>query len=332
MHWAQLRQQTKCQDFTKLGKLIIDRKRLPLQAGRLVRLIRNDSSVATLFSWRRSNLTSLSPTCNCVMAVAYCDEHFTSKKQLKILMAVSVIPMQIWPAIDLRGGKCVRLRQGDYGQETVFGDDPAAMASRWVEGGADCLHLVDLDGARDGRPSNLAAISSILAAVNVPCQLGGGIRDEATIRELVTLGVSRLVIGTKALKEPDWFRAMCRKFPHRLALGIDARNGRVATDGWLKDSDTSATQLAQQFDNEPLAGIIYTDIAKDGMMAGPNLEAMAEMKNAVQLPVIASGGVTTAEDVTNLARIPMAGAIIGRTLYEGQLTLADALRAARVTD
>ena len=125
---------------------------------------------------------------------------------------------------------------------------------------------------------------------------------------------------------------MCRKFPHRLALGIDARNGRVATDGWLKDSNTSATQLAKQFENEPLAGIIYTDIAKDGMMAGPNLEAMAEMKNAVRLPVIASGGVTTAADVTNLARIGMAGAIIGRTLYEGQLTLADALRASRITD
>lgn len=249
-----------------------------------------------------------------------------------MIMVVSLLTMQIWPAIDLRGGKCVRLRQGDYGQETVFGDDPAAMAARWVESGAECLHLVDLDGARDGRPSNLAAISAILAAVKVPCQLGGGIRDEATIEELVALGISRLVIGTKALKEPAWFRAMCRKFPHCLALGIDARNGRVATDGWLKDSDTSATQLAQEFDNEPLAGIIYTDIAKDGMMAGPNLEAMTEMKNAVRLPVIASGGVATAHDVTSLARIGLAGAIIGRTLYEGKLTLADALRASCVTD
>ena len=235
--------------------------------------------------------------------------------------------MQIWPAIDLRGGKCVRLRQGDYGQETVFGDDPAIVAARWENEGAKYLHLVDLDGARDGRPSNLAAVRSILKTVHMPCQLGGGIRDEGTIAELLALGLSRLVVGTKALKEPEWFRAMCRRFPGRLAIGIDARNGRVATDGWLKESETLATDLARQFNDEPVAALIYTDIAKDGMMAGPNLEAMTEMRSAVRIPVIASGGVTTAEDVANLARIGMAGAIIGRTLYEGQLTLAAALAA-----
>lgn len=236
--------------------------------------------------------------------------------------------MQIWPAIDLRGGKCVRLRQGDYSRETVYGEDPAAMARQWVAEGAECLHLVDLDGARDGAAANLEAIRAILAAVNVPCELGGGIRDEAAIQRLLDLGVSRLVLGTKALKEPDWFRQMVRRYPGQLALGIDAKNGMVATDGWLETSSTSAVALAQQFDGEPLASIIYTDIAKDGMLAGPNLPAMQEMNDAVEVDVIASGGVTTAKDVRQLAELKMAGCIIGRALYEGSLTLPDALRSA----
>lgn len=236
--------------------------------------------------------------------------------------------MQIWPAIDLRGGKCVRLRQGDYGQETIYGHDPADMARRWAGQGATCLHLVDLDGARDGSNANLKAVEQILAAVKMPCELGGGIRDEATIERLLGVGLSRLVVGTRALKEPDWFRAVCRRFPGQLALGIDAKSGYVATDGWLKTSSTKAVELAQQFAGEPLAAIIYTDIAKDGMLQGPNLEAMAEMNLAVAVDVIASGGVTTASDVRKLATIGMAGCIIGRALYEGTLTLADALAAA----
>lgn len=236
--------------------------------------------------------------------------------------------MQVWPAIDLRGGKCVRLRQGDYARETVFGDDPAEMARRWVSAGADRLHLVDLDGARDGRAANRAAVAAILEAVEVPCQLGGGIRDEAAIAELLALGLSRLVIGTKALKEPDWFRAMARRFPEQLAVGIDAKDGLVATDGWLEVSATPAVDFARQFAGEPLAAIIYTDIAKDGMMAGPNFEAMAEMQATASCPVIASGGVTTAEDVGRLARLGLAGCIVGRALYEGSLTLAAALSAA----
>lgn len=235
--------------------------------------------------------------------------------------------MQIWPAIDLRGGKCVRLQQGDYGRETVFADDPAAMARQMVNQGAECLHLVDLDGARDGRPANLSSIEAILKAVSVPCELGGGIRDEATICDLLDLGLARLVIGTKALREPDWFRGIVREFPDKLALGIDARDGLVATDGWLQTSKTSAIEMAQQFDGEPLAAIIYTDIARDGMLAGPNLAAMRAMKEAVRLPVVASGGVTTAADVVNLAAIPMDGVIIGRALYEGTLTLPEALAA-----
>lgn len=236
--------------------------------------------------------------------------------------------MEVWPAIDLRGGKCVRLRQGDYNQETVFGDDPAATARRWTDQGAQCLHLVDLDGARDGEPRNLPAIRAIVEASGVPCELGGGIRSEDTIWQLLNLGLCRLVIGTLALQQPDWFRNMCRQFPGRLVLGIDARNGRVATEGWLETSETRAVELARQLADEPIAAVIYTDIATDGMMAGPNVAAMAEMQAAIERPVVASGGVTTKEDVARLATVPMAGCIIGRALYEGTITLPDALAAA----
>jgi phosphoribosylformimino-5-aminoimidazole carboxamide ribotide isomerase len=236
--------------------------------------------------------------------------------------------MRIWPAIDLRGGKCVRLAQGDYRRETVYGDDPAAMARQWIAQGATCLHLVDLDGARDGSMANVQAVQQIVAAVDVPCQLGGGIRDEDTIARYLDLGLSRLVIGTRALKEPPWFRQVCQRFPGQLALGIDAKGGLVATDGWLHTSSTSAIELARQFAGLPLAAIVYTDIARDGMLQGPNLAAMAEMKAAAGVPVIASGGVTTVEDVAALARLGIEGCIIGRALYEGTLTLADALSAA----
>ncbi|MFZ5828832.1 MAG: 1-(5-phosphoribosyl)-5-[(5-phosphoribosylamino)methylideneamino]imidazole-4-carboxamide isomerase [Planctomycetota bacterium] len=237
--------------------------------------------------------------------------------------------MQIWPAIDLRGGKCVRLRQGDYQQETVFGDDPAAMARHWVGAGAECLHLVDLDGAKLGEPANLPSVEAVLAAVDVPCELGGGIRNEAAIRQLLELGLKRLVIGTYALKQRDWFRAMCRQFPGRLVLGIDARDGRVATNGWLETSAVSAVEFALEFEAEPLAALVYTDIAKDGMLEGPNVAAMAEMQRATRLPVVASGGVTTVDDVRRLAAVPMAGCIVGRALYEGTLRLPEVIEAAK---
>jgi phosphoribosylformimino-5-aminoimidazole carboxamide ribotide isomerase len=237
--------------------------------------------------------------------------------------------MQIWPAIDLRGGKCVRLQQGDYDRETIFGDDPAAMARQWVEAGAEYLHLVDLDGARAGFVENWAAIEAIVAAAKIPCELGGGVRDEATIARLLDLGLERVVIGTLAVKEPEWFRQMCRAFPGRLVLGLDARQGMVATEGWLEISRVSAVELAQQFVREPIAAVIYTDIETDGMLAGPNLAALAEMVAAVDLPVIASGGITTADDVARLAALPVAGCIIGRALYEGSLSLKDALSVAR---
>ncbi len=236
--------------------------------------------------------------------------------------------MKIWPAIDLRGGNCVRLKQGDYNQETIFGDNPGAMARQWSEQGAECMHLVDLDGARDGLWINQDAVRSIIEAISVPCQLGGGVREESTIELLLGLGVSRLIIGTKALKEPEWFSSMVEKFPHKLALGIDARDGMVATDGWLETSETTAISLAQQFNSQPVAAIIYTDISRDGMMQGANIAGMSEMKQATNIPVIASGGVTTLEDVKQLREAGLDGAIIGRSLYDGVIDLKDAIALA----
>jgi len=237
--------------------------------------------------------------------------------------------MQIWPAIDIRGGKCVRLLQGDYGREKVFSEDPVEMARKWTDQGARQLHLVDLDAARDGTPTNLAAIGAIVSAVDVPCQLGGGIRDDDSISRLLALGVRRLVVGTAAMKRPDWFRHACRRHAGHLVLGIDARNDRVATDGWTETSGRTAEQLAKQFADEPLAAIVHTDIATDGMLGGPNIDALAAMASAVHFDVIASGGVTTTEDIARLARIPVAGCIIGMALYEGRLSLPDALAASR---
>ncbi len=237
--------------------------------------------------------------------------------------------MQIWPAIDLLGGRCVRLQQGDYARETVFSDDPVAVALQFQKQGAKYLHLVDLDGARDGKPTNLNTVRAIVEAVDLQCELGGGVRDLATIETLLATGLQRLVLGTSALKNAEWFREMCRQFPKRLVLGIDARNGLVATDGWLETSDTPATELADQFSEVPLAAIVYTDIATDGMMAGPNVEAMAQMQRHIDLPVIASGGVTTIDDVRQLRVSGMAGAIIGRALYEGTIELTEALDAAQ---
>ncbi|MEM8943633.1 MAG: 1-(5-phosphoribosyl)-5-[(5-phosphoribosylamino)methylideneamino]imidazole-4-carboxamide isomerase [Planctomycetota bacterium] len=233
--------------------------------------------------------------------------------------------MQIWPAIDLRGGKCVRLQQGDYDRETVFSDDPIAMAQSFAEQGAKHLHLVDLDGARDGKPSNHQVVREIVAAVDLECELGGGVRDQATIESLLDTGVSRVVLGTAALKNADWFREMCHQYPERLVLGIDARGGMVATDGWLETSATPATELADQFRDVPLAAIVYTDIATDGMLQGPNVPEMAAMQKHVAVPVVASGGVTTIDDVRRLEAAGLAAAIIGRAIYEGTLKLTEAI-------
>lgn len=232
--------------------------------------------------------------------------------------------MQVIPAIDLRGGRCVRLRQGDYGQETVFGDDPAAMAEHWVAEGARRLHLVDLDGAKAGRPVNHAAVRAILERVDVPCQLGGGVRDEATLQEWLAAGLDRVIVGTQALKEPAWFRAMALRHPGRLCLGLDAREGRVATEGWLDVSAVDAGALAEQFDDLPLAGVVYTDIGRDGMLEGPNLAATDSLAQRLKTPVIASGGVGTLDDIDHLAALPVAACIVGRALYEGRFRLGEA--------
>jgi phosphoribosylformimino-5-aminoimidazole carboxamide ribotide isomerase len=234
--------------------------------------------------------------------------------------------MQVIPAIDLRGGRCVRLRQGDFAQETVFDEDPAAVAARWEAEGAECIHLVDLDGARAGRPVNVEAVGRIVAGARVPCQLGGGLRDSATLAAWIDAGLCRLVVGTQALRDPEWFGAMAQTYPGRLILGLDARDGRVATGAWLDVSSTPALMLARQFDALPLASIIYTDIARDGTLEGPNLEAIAALASAVRTPVIASGGVGGLEDLDRLGALPIAGCIIGRALYEGRFTLGEAIR------
>jgi phosphoribosylformimino-5-aminoimidazole carboxamide ribotide isomerase len=236
--------------------------------------------------------------------------------------------MQIIPAIDLRGGRCVRLVQGDYDRETVFGDDPAAMAARWEAEGAGRIHLVDLDGAKEGRPVNVDAVRAILARVRVPCQLGGGVRDEATIKGWLDTGLERVVVGTQALKDPAWFREVVNRYPGRIVLGLDARDGRVATGGWLDVSSVGATELAEGFDDLPLAAVVYTDIARDGMLGGPNLAATEALARRLRTPVIASGGVGSLEDLARLAALPIAACIVGRALYEGRFGLNEALERA----
>lgn len=240
--------------------------------------------------------------------------------------------MQIYPAIDIRGGQCVRLRQGDFAQETVFGDDPVAVARRWVEQGADRLHLVDLDGAKQGKPVNGEVIQKIAETSGVPCQLGGGLRTESHLREIFGWGIERAILSTRALLDPIWFRSACEHFPNQIVLGLDARHGKVATHGWLELSERSAVELAREGAAWRIAGIVYTDISRDGTMEGPNLDAYQQMLAAVRVPVLASGGVTTLENVRELAELGVAGCVIGRSLYEGRLDLRAAIECANSVD
>jgi phosphoribosylformimino-5-aminoimidazole carboxamide ribotide isomerase len=237
--------------------------------------------------------------------------------------------MLVIPAIDVRGGKCVRLRQGDFAQETVFGDDPAATARRWVDQGAEMLHLVDLDGAREGRPVNLAAIEAVVRRAGVPCQLGGGLRTEDDVRRVLDLGVARAIVGTQAVRNPEWFSDLARRLPGKLALGLDARDGMAATEGWLEGSSVSAVELAARFRDAPLAAVVYTDIAKDGMMAGPNFDATEQLARSMPIPVVASGGVATEEDVLELQRRGIGACILGRTIYEGVIQIPKLLSRLR---
>ncbi len=241
--------------------------------------------------------------------------------------------MQILPAIDIRGGQCVRLRQGDYSQETVFGDDPVKMACRWATEGGHRIHVVDLDGAKAGEPVNLQIIRNIVAAISAPVQLGGGVRTAATVQLLLEdIGVDRVIIGTQALKQPEWFAEIVERYPHRVALGLDARDSMVATAGWLDVSKTPALELAKRYQGLPVAAVIYTNIANDGMMQGIDEATIHDMLALAQLgfPVIASGGVSTLDDVQRLYKAfqtepNLVGAIIGRALYEGTISVRDAV-------
>jgi phosphoribosylformimino-5-aminoimidazole carboxamide ribotide isomerase len=236
--------------------------------------------------------------------------------------------VELWPAIDLRGGKCVRLRQGDYGQETVFGDDPVAMARDFVAAGARRLHIVDLDGARDGVPTQAGLVARMVTAAGVPCQLGGGIRSRDAVAAYLDAGVARVVVGSLAIERPELLEAVATEFPDRIVLGLDARDGRVAVRGWLETSAVTAVDVARRHAELPLAAVVYTDIARDGMLNGPNLRALADLMAAVTLPVVASGGVANAADIRRVAVAGAAGCIVGRALYAGAVTLDEALAAA----
>ncbi|MEI4471195.1 1-(5-phosphoribosyl)-5-[(5-phosphoribosylamino)methylideneamino]imidazole-4-carboxamide isomerase [Frigidibacter sp. MR17.24] len=239
--------------------------------------------------------------------------------------------MILYPAIDLKDGNCVRLFKGDMDQATVFSDDPAAQAAAFEAAGCGWIHLVDLNGAFAGAPVNAAAVEAILARVKVPCQLGGGIRDMATIERWLEKGLARVILGTVAVDNPALVREAATVFPGKIAVGIDARNGRVATKGWATETDVMVTDLARSFEDAGVAAIIYTDIDRDGAMGGPNVEATAALAKAVNIPVIASGGVSSLADLTALrdAAPMLNGAISGRALYDGAIDLAEALAALR---
>ncbi len=244
--------------------------------------------------------------------------------------------MDIFPAIDLLDGKCVRLYQGDYDQSQVFNDNPTDMARDWLGQGANKLHLVDLDGAKAGHPVNLAAIASIIEMVNttatqpVQIQVGGGLRTEASVRQLLDLGVDRVILGTVAVEQPDLVQDLCQKYPQQIVVGIDARAGKVATKGWLETSAVLATDLAKRMAKMGAAAIIYTDIHRDGTLTGPNLAALRELASGIDIPVIASGGVSSLRDLLDLLSLTtlgVTGAIVGRALYTKEITLTDAIRA-----
>jgi len=238
--------------------------------------------------------------------------------------------MILYPAIDLKDGNAVRLVHGDMEQTTVFNDDPAAQARAFVNAGCEWLHLVDLNGAFAGAPVNAAPVEAILKACPVPAQLGGGIRDMATIESWLDKGLARVILGTVAVEDPALVRAAAAAFPGQVAVGLDARNGRVATRGWAEETDVMVTDLAKSFEDAGIAAIIYTDIMRDGAMKGPNVDATAALARVVDIPVIASGGVSSMEDLTALkATGIISGAISGRALYDGAIDLAAALAALR---
>lgn len=236
--------------------------------------------------------------------------------------------MIVIPAIDLKEGKCVRLEQGLMERDTVYNDNPAAQALVWEGKGAELLHIVDLDGAFAGEPKNRGAIEAIVKALKIPTQLGGGIRDLATIEAYLGMGIGRVIIGTAAQRNPELVQEACRKFPGQIVIGIDAKNGMVAVQGWAEVTGVTALELAKKFEGFGVAAIIYTDISRDGMMQGPNIEATKALAEGISIPVIASGGVSTLRDIENLMAVESAGisgAITGKAIYSGAIDLAEAI-------
>lgn len=238
--------------------------------------------------------------------------------------------MDVIPAIDLLEGRCVRLYQGDYERSQVFNDNPVEVAKQWVAEGATWLHVVDLDGAKTGKVVNHQAIAAIAQAVSVPIQVGGGLRDRTSVTQLLDLGVQRVILGTVSVEQPQLVAELCQEFPEQIVVGIDARDGKVATRGWLETSEVLAIQLATQMQELGVAAIIYTDIHRDGTLQGPNLEALRELADAVTIPVIASGGVSSVTDLLSILALEpsgVTGVIVGRALYTGEISLRQALQA-----
>jgi phosphoribosylformimino-5-aminoimidazole carboxamide ribotide isomerase len=238
--------------------------------------------------------------------------------------------MDVMPAIDLLGGRCVRLYQGDYNQADVFDDNPVAVAQRWAAEAIQWLHVVDLDGAKVGHPVNLDEIAAIVRAIDVPVEVGGGLRDHASVAQLLDIGVQRVILGTVAVEQPELVAELCTAFPGQIVVGIDARNGQVATRGWVETSSVQAIDLAKQMAHLGVSSIIYTDIHRDGTLQGPNLEALRTLAESIEIPVIASGGISSVTDLLNLLPLePLGvnGVIIGRAIYTGAVDLKSAVRA-----
>jgi len=236
--------------------------------------------------------------------------------------------MEIIPAIDILGGRCVRLYQGDYARETVFSEDPVAMARRWEEEGAPRLHLIDLDGARAGEPVNAEVIERVVCGVNIPCQVGGGIRSLDTVRRYLEMGVQRIILGTAAVRAQTLVAEACYRYPGSIIVGVDARGGQAAISGWLERSEEKAEALMARLVELGVPRFIYTDIARDGTLKGPNFAALDRAVQAVRVPVIASGGIATLDHLRRLTRTKVEGAILGVALYHGALTLSEALQVA----
>lgn len=234
--------------------------------------------------------------------------------------------MIIIPAIDLKGGKCVRLTQGQKDLETVFSDDPVDVARSWQDQGADYLHVVDLDGAFEGTPKNLTVVEQIIKKVKIPIEFGGGLRTTQSIKTLLDLGADRVIIGTKAIDSPSWVNELCATFPGRIAVGIDAKNGRVAVKGWTSVCEWTAVAFAKEIEKASPCALIFTDISKDGMLQGPNIASLKELLMTVKTPVIASGGISSLKDIEALSQLPIAGMIIGKALYTGHIKFSEAKR------